>query len=599
MSARENIIIIGANVHGLAAEILDTILSQDRYEVVAFYDRDTKLHGSEIRGIPIVGSPDQLLNGEKKFNGALMHIAIGDNISRKEMYRKINECGIRFVSIVHPSAKIHSQSEIEEGCYIGPNAVVGNGVRIGSATILESGAIIQAESRVDSSSYISAGVTVGNKVTIGSTTFIGLGSTILPDIRIGSGVMIDAGSTVVQNVPSGRTMKAYSLKAYPKDIYQDTVPDVSPVGQVYVAQPTMPDYHLLDEKFRKIVASRMLTNFSDYAQQLELNLEELLPVKKALSFPNGTTALMMALRALDIEGEVILPSFTFSATGHAVLWNGLKPVFVDIDPETFNIDPFDVEQKITRNTAAVIGVHVFGNPCEIHELEAIARRHNVKLLFDAAHALGSLYKGTPIGGSGSAECFSLSGTKVVTSAEGGIVTSNDEQMVKVLTMGRNYGAASDYDCHYVGLNGKMSEFHAAIAIEALNLLPESVRRRNQLAELYKKRLSVIPGITFQKVNEGNLSTYKDYAVLIDPQQFGKTRNELMERLNAEGIQTKKYFHPLLHNMPVFNKFRHHANTLPNSEKVADNVICLPMYSHMQQDTLEKVCFAIYRIHNEK
>ena len=439
MSKRENIIIIGANIHGLASEIFDTIQSQNRYEVIAFFDRDKRLHGSEIRGIPVIGSPDEIGNGHGSYEDVRVHIAIGDNISRLEMYRKLKKKGVRVATIVHPSANIHSQSVIDEGCYIGPNAVIGCGVQLGSVSIVESGAIIQAESRIDQSIFVSAGVTVGNKVRVGSTTFIGLGSTILPDIRIGSGVMIAAGSTVVQNVPSGRTMKGFSQKEYPKDIYQDTIPDVFPAGQVYVAQPTMPDYYLLDEKFRKIVASKMLTNFSDYAQQFELNIEELLPVKKALTFPNGTTALMMALRALDIEGEVILPSFTFSATGHAVLWNGLTPVFADIDPETFNIDPEDVKRKITPKTAAIIGVHVFGNPCEIDALEEIADQHGIKLIFDAAHALGSLYDGIPIGGCGSAECFSLSGTKVVTSAEGGIVTSNDESILKVLTLGRNYG----------------------------------------------------------------------------------------------------------------------------------------------------------------
>ena len=144
----------------------------------------------------------------------------------------------------------------------------------------------------------------------------------------------------------------------------------------------------------------------------------------------------------------------------------------------------------------------------------------------------------------------------------------------------------------------MSEFHAAIAIEALNLLPDSVHRRNQLADRYKARLSGIPGIGFQKVHDANLSTFKDYAIVIDPDDFGMTRDELMKKLKSEGIQTKKYFHPLLHDMPVFKKYHDVGNILPNSRKVADNVICLPMYSHMQEDTLEKVCFAVYRIFNE-
>lgn len=597
MKTKEKLIIVGAKIHGLASEILDTIESQKHHEVVAFLDRDRKLHRMKVRGVPVVGAPDRI--GEKELKCHAFHIAIGDNIARMELYKQIKQKKMRVATIIHPSAKIHKLAMVEEGCYIGANVVVGSGVTIGAVSIVESGCIIQAECKIEGGTYLSAGTTVGNKVKIGGTTFVGLGSTILPDLRIGSGVMIAAGTTVVQNVPSGKTMKSYAQKEYPKDIYQDTIPDVTPAGRVYVAQPTMPEYSLLDEKFRKIVSSRMLTNFSDFAQQLELNIEELLSIKKALTFPNGTTALMMALRALDLKGEVILPSFTFSATGHAIVWNGLKPVFADIDPESFNIDSEDVERKITPETSAIIGVHVFGNPCDVKALERIARRHKLRLIFDAAHALGSICNGVPVGGNGSAECFSLSGTKVVTSAEGGIVTSNDEALLKIMNMGRNYGAASDYDCHYIGLNGKMSEFHAAIAIEALNLLSESVRRRNQLADYYKERLSKIPGISFQKVDRKNISTFKDYGIVIDPSVFGMGRDMLMKKLADEGIQTKKYFHPLLHDMPVFKKYHNGNDGLPASRKVADNIVCLPMYSHMQEDTLEKVCFAIYRIHHKQ
>ena len=597
MAVKSKIIIVGANIQGLASEVLDTIESQGIYEVIAFLDQDRILHGKEIRGIPVIGSPE--LIGSQRLACDTLHIAIGDNIARRELYRRIKWCGLRVATIMHPTARIHTLAVVLEGSYIGPNVVIGSRVNVGAVSIVESGCVIQAESSLGEGAYVSAGVTVGNKAKIGSATFIGLGSTILTDIRIGSGVVVSAGSTVVQNVPSGTTMRGYSLMEYPKDIYQDTIPDVLPVGRVSVAQPTMPEYALLEEKFRKIVASRMLSNFSNYACQLELNIEELLSVQKALTFPNGTSALMMALKALDINGEIIMPSFTFSATGHAVIWNGLKPVFADIDANTFNLDPEDVERRITPKTSAIIGVHIFGNPCAIRELEQIAQRHKLKLIFDAAHALGSQYNGKPIGGNGSAECFSLSGTKVVTSAEGGIVTSNDESLVKIMNMGRNYGAGSDYECHCVGLNGKMSEFHAAIALEALNLLQESVHRRNQLAERYRARLSKIPGISFQIVDKVNVSTYKDYAVIITPEEFGMNRDTLMEKLKAEGIQTKKYFHPLLHDMPVFKKFHNGNQALPNSSAIADNIICLPMYSHMQEDTLEKVCFAIYRVYHEQ
>jgi dTDP-4-amino-4,6-dideoxygalactose transaminase len=324
----------------------------------------------------------------------------------------------------------------------------------------------------------------------------------------------------------------------------------------------------------------------------------LIPVEKALTFPNATSALMLSLKLMNLSGEVILPSFTFCATGHAVVWNGLKPVFADIDLHTFNIDPKDVERKITDQTSAIIAVHIFGNPCDIAALEKIARRHNLKLIFDSAHALGSKYYGKSIGCFGDVECFSLSGTKVITSAEGGIATSNDSVFMEKMALGRNYGAGNDYNCCYMGLNGKMSEFHAAIAIESLFLLPELVNSRCQLAAIYRSRLSEIPGISFQEVHKENFCTYKDFAIIIDKNKFGMDRDTLIAKLQEEDIYTKRYFYPPLHEMDIYKSIDHCAKHLENTKKIASNIVCLPIYSHMRTDTIEKICFVIYRIFNK-
>ena len=230
-----------------------------------------------------------------------------------------------------------------------------------------------------------------------------------------------------------------------------------------------------------------------------------------------------------------------------------------------------------------------------YTLEDIAQKHHLKLIFDSAHALGSVYKEQPVGGFGDVECFSLSGTKVITSAEGGIATSNDQEFMAAMDLGRNYGAGSDYNCQHFGLNGKMSEFHAAIAIESLLLMSDLVQARNEFAALYRERLADIPGIRFQVIPEGHLSTFKDFAIIVDQEAFGMDREELFARLQAERIFCKRYFHPPLHRMAAYQTVDYRAENLENTNRVSDNILCLPIYSHMNPDTIEKIAFAILRI----
>lgn len=594
---KKPIILVGAQMSGYAGEVLEMLEELDSYEVVGFIDNAPELQNKTIHGIPVLGPTDNLELIDLPANN--FHVAIGDNVTRGSIFKKLKELGKNVITLIHPQAIVSKTAVISEGCYIGPEAIINRNVQVGAVSIIDSGSIIQQNTRIGFAVSLSSGVKVANGVQIDDYSFVGMGSSILSDIHVGSGVMIDIGSIVKNNVPSGRTMIEYAAKEYPKNIYLDFEPDISPMQKVYVAQPTLPEYPLLDEKFRDIAKSLILSNFAKYSNELEKTVQDMLSVKKALTFPNATSALMLAIKAMDLTGEVILPSFTFSATGHAVVWNGLTPVFADIDSLTFNIDTDDVERKITNKTSAMLAVHVFGNPADIAKLEQIAKEHNLKLLFDSAHALGSMYNDKPIGGFGDAECFSLSGTKVITSAEGGLVTSNNEEYMQKMHLGRNYGAGSDYDCQYIGLNGKMSEFHAAIALESLSLLTKFVYTRNKLANLYKKRLGDIPGIRFQHIQEGCISTFKDFSIIVDPDAFGMGRDELIMSLNEEGIFPKRYFYPPLHCMKAYKNIEHRAENLVNTERIANNILCLPIYSHMEVDTLEKICYAFYRIWNSK
>ena len=590
----QRLLIIGARIQGHAGVVIDTLKELSTYKIVGFLDNASELQGKTISGIPVLGKTDDV----RKFKDMIdsVHLAIGDNVARGKIYRQVKSLNLQVATIIHPSAVVSSQAEIGEGCFLGARAIVGNGTRLGEATIINTGSIVGHDNSIGFAVQLDAGAKTSGRLQIGEYTFIGMGAMVLPDIRIGSGAMIGAGATVTKDVSDRTTVVGYAAKKHGKNIYTDVQSDVG-ISKVYVAQPTLPEYPLLDEKFREIAGSLMLSNFAKYSTELENEMQGTLHVKKALTFPNATSALMLAIKAMDLKGEVILPSFTFSATGHAVVWNGLTPVFADIHSQTFNLDPKDVERKITSKTTAIIGVHCFGCPADIDALESIAKKHKLKLIFDSAHALGSKYKGKPIGGFGDIECFSLSGTKVVTSAEGGIATSNNIDFMNKMHLGRNYGAGPDYDCQYIGLNGKMSEFHAAIALESFAMLEEMVVRRNQLAKLYKNRLSEIPGLSFQYIPDYCTTTFKDFAVLVDPEKFGMDRTQLYAELAKENIYTKKYFYPPLHKMTAYQSIVHRAEGLSVTQHVANNIICLPMFSHMNEDTLEKICYAVYRIYH--
>ncbi|MFT4551478.1 MAG: dTDP-4-amino-4,6-dideoxygalactose transaminase [Chlamydiales bacterium] len=365
---------------------------------------------------------------------------------------------------------------------------------------------------------------------------------------------------------------------------------------IYVMEPTLPEYSELEESFRDIISGKMLSNFAKYASLLELNLEKYLHADKVYTFPNATTALIAAINVLDLQGEIILPSFTFSATGHAVVWNNLTPIFADIDPETFNIDPEDVQRKITKNTSAILAVNIFGNPVDIKSLHHIAKVHKLKLIFDSSHALGSKYNNLPLGTFADLECFSLSGTKVITGAEGGFISSNKSEIMKKIALFRNYGANEDYNCQYFGLNGKLSEFHAALALQGLPSLNDYLTQRNIASQHYRKYLEVLPGIKFQKITENSVSAYKDLAILIDEKQFGCNRDHLAQELKKECIYTKKYFYPPLHEMHVYLKKYGPQFNLNHTESVSRKILCLPIFSHITEEIIKKICKIISKVH---
>ncbi len=363
-----------------------------------------------------------------------------------------------------------------------------------------------------------------------------------------------------------------------------------------IVRPSLPTLSQISVQVEEVLASGMVTNFSKYTQQLERECGNYLNVNFSLSQPNATTGLLLLCKVLGLTGEVIVPSFTFSATVHALIWNGLTPVFVDIDPETFNIDPKLVEEKITDKTSAILGVHIFGNPCDVKELEEIARKHDLKLLFDAAHAFGSEYQGKKIGGCGDAEVFSMSGTKLLVTGEGGLITTTDKDLSDKLRLARNYGDPGNYNCVFVGFNGKMSEFSAIIGLQSLKDISGQVRNRNIIRNIFEQELRSVPGISFQKIREGNITSVKDFSIIVDKNEFGISRDQLAKCLAAENIHSKKYFYPPIHFMDAYREFHEqYYGKLPHTEKVSWNILCLPIHSTMSEEQVKKICNAIRRI----
>ena len=366
--------------------------------------------------------------------------------------------------------------------------------------------------------------------------------------------------------------------------------------KIPLCRPTLPDFSELSERFSEVFETGLITN-GKYVKELEDKCVELFGVRNAVAVASCTSGLMLTMKALELSGEVIVPSFTFSATVHAILWNGLKPVFVDCDPETFNIDTNLIREKVTSKTSAILGVYIFGNPPDISKLEEISTENNLRLILDAAHAMGSKYHGRYAGNFGDAEVFSLSPTKLVPAGEGGVITTNDDELARKLRIGRDYGNPGDYNCEYVGLNARLTEFNAILAIRNLRDLEENVRKRNRLVDVYRFFLQKLPGISFQKVEPGDRSNYKDFSILIDPDRFGLDRDALAYCLEKENVSTRKYYFPPVHAQNACRlACGDGPQDLPVTEHLSQNILSLPLYSHMSDEEAVRIAEVIQRIH---
>jgi dTDP-4-amino-4,6-dideoxygalactose transaminase len=370
--------------------------------------------------------------------------------------------------------------------------------------------------------------------------------------------------------------------------------------RIPLVRPYFSDVDQSARDYARILESGRLTNFGPFTRRLERLAEERLETRHAIAVANATTGLMLLIDALDLEdgAEIVLPSFTFPATFMAVASSRKRflPVFADVDPETFLLDASSVQRCLTRRTAAIVAVHAFGVPCNQHALGDLARRQGLRMVYDSAHALGSTYRGAPVGGQGDAQVFSLSATKLLPCGEGGLVLTNDPSIRKGILDRRNYGYASDAsrDCANIGWNGKLTEASAALGVQEMATLDERVARRNQIAARYRESLDGIEGLSVQRVPEDLTSTYKDFVITVDPSQAGVTRDDLKSALRRNGIESDAYFWPPVHEMTVVRKdFAESTRVpLPHTERLARSVLSLPIHEHLTDQDVEAVASAI-------
>ena len=360
--------------------------------------------------------------------------------------------------------------------------------------------------------------------------------------------------------------------------------------KLHVGRPNIGDRESLLRRINDILDRKWLSNNGPLVQEFEQRVAELIGVRHCIAMCNATVALEIAIRALGLSGEVIVPSMTFIATAHALQWQEITPVFCDIDPVTCDIDPLRVEDMITPRTTGIIGVHLWGRPCDVKALSEIARRRNLKLLFDAAHAFACSHQGRMIGGFGHAEVFSFHATKFINTFEGGAVVTNDDELAAKIRLMKNFGFGGYDDVIYIGTNGKMSEASAAMGLTSLESLDEfiAVNRRNY--KQYREELLDIPGVHLLSYDETERCNYQYIVLEIDETVTQLTRDELVQILWAENVIARRYFYPGCHRMEPYRSYYPHARlVLPVTVRMVERVLLLPTGTAVGQNEISTIC----------
>lgn len=364
--------------------------------------------------------------------------------------------------------------------------------------------------------------------------------------------------------------------------------------QITVTAPLMPDLDEFNVLLKEIWDSRWVTNNGSFHQQLEKELCNYLKVPFISLFTNGTLPLLTALQALNVTGEVITTPYSFVATTHSIWWNGCTPVFVDIDPVTGNIDPAKIESAITPRTTAIMPVHVYGNPCDTAAIQAVADRHGLKIIYDAAHAFGVEVGGESILKAGDMSTLSFHATKVYNTLEGGALVVHDEQMKRKIDFLKNFGFAGETEVVAPGINSKMDEVRSAYGILNLRQVDRAIELRRETVCKYREALASVKGIAMMDEMSGIRHNYSYFPIFVDDAVFGMSRDELYFRMKERNVLGRRYFYPLISEFaPYSNLASASKENLPNAHKMADSVICLPLHHDLSEDDVARVLDVIY------
>ena len=360
---------------------------------------------------------------------------------------------------------------------------------------------------------------------------------------------------------------------------------------ILVTRSSMPPMEEYIAEIRDLWQSRWLTNMGDKHQALEAALRDFFGAQNIELFTNGHLALELSLQALDLSGEVITTPFTFASTTHAIVRNGLEPVFCDIDPQDYTMDVTKLERLVTDRTSAIMPVHVYGNVCRVEEIERIARRYGLKVIYDAAHSFGVRYRGKSTALFGDVSCFSFHATKVFHTIEGGAACFHDRELGEKLSRLKNFGIRNAECVDGVGANAKMNEFCAAMGLCNLRHVHDDIARRKAVAERYRERLEGVCGVQLNPVQENVTPNYAYFPVVFHEQEFGSTRNEVFDALQRADIYSRKYFYPLTNTFACFHG-KYDVEQTPVARHIANRVLTLPIYPELEEAEVDRICDVI-------
>lgn len=363
--------------------------------------------------------------------------------------------------------------------------------------------------------------------------------------------------------------------------------------KILVTQSSMPELDEYVEEIKSIFETKWLTNRGEKHKKLEEELAKYLKVKNMSLYTNGHLALYVALKSLDLKGEVITTPFSFASTTHAIVQNGLKPVFCDINENDYTIDVNKIENLITEKTCAIVPVHVYGHVCDVKKIEEIAKKYNLKVVYDAAHVFGVEIDGQGIGSFGDISMFSFHATKVFNTIEGGGLAYNNSELRDKLEKLKNFGINGPEKVEYVGTNAKMNEFQAAMGLCNLRHIDSELEKRKKVYNRYIERLSSVKGIKLPIKQDKVKQNYAYLPVVFDKEIFGKSRDEVKEQLEKENIFTRKYFYPVINDYKCYSNM-YDSNDTPIAKKISEKVLTLPMYADLKIDDVDRICNIILK-----